>query len=176
MNRTPWLIGLSLALAGCVTSPPCEQAPDGEACQTERMLAQNDLMQVRFIIAVGDPEGYPLAAALLQRSAALDQRGETDFYQALLAIRRQQPAEDILPPLERAAAKHHPHAIALLYKVYQQPWLIAQPDPEQAQRYRDAYGQLAVARSGYPSLEKALEVVSRLVEPPPRGQPVQLDD
>ena len=167
MNKT-LLIGLTLALGGCAsTSPSCTGSLSSEHCRTERLLYQNDLMQARILIAVANPDGYPLAAALLERSAQFDQRGETDFYQALLAIRREQPATEILPLLEKAAAKHHPHAIALLYKVYEKPMLIDQPDPRRAQHYREAYSQLGVARSGYPSFEKALEVVTQLVEPPP---------
>lgn len=167
MNKT-LLIGLTLALGGCAsTSPSCTDSWSSEHCRTERLLYQNDLMQARILIAVANPDGYPLAAALLERSAPFDRRGETDFYQALLSIRRAQPATEVLPLLEQAAAKHHPHAIALLYKVYEQPFLIDQPDPGQARRYREAYSELDVARSGYPSFEKALEVVTQLVEPPP---------
>lgn len=167
MNKT-LLIGLALSLGGCAsTAPTCDDAWSSAHCRTERLLFQNDLMQARILIAVANPDGYPLAAALLERSAPLDQRGETDFYQALLAIRREQPASEVLQQLERAAAKQHPHAIALLYKVYQQPLLIDSPVPRKAQHYRDLYNQLDVARSGYPSLEKAVEVVTQLVESPP---------
>ena len=167
MNKS-LLIGLVLSLGGCAsTSPPCDESSNSEHCGTERLLYQNDLMQARFLITMANPDGYPLAAALLARSAPFDRRGETDFYQALLSIRRELPAREVLPLLEQAAAKHHPHAIALLYKVYQQPFLIDQADPGQARRYQEAYGELGVARSGYPSFEKALEVVTQLVERPP---------
>lgn len=166
MNKT-LLIGLALTLGGCATtSPSCNDSSSSEHCRTERLLYQNDLMQARFLIAAANPDGYPLAAALLERSARLDRRGETDFYQALLAVRQQQPAGEILPLLEQAAAKRHPHAIALLYKVYNEPFLIDQPDSSRAQHYREVYSELGVARSGYPSFEKALQVVTQLVEPP----------
>lgn len=162
------LLGLALALGGCASAPPaCDESWSSDECRTERLLYQNDLMQARILIAVANPEGYPLAAALLERSARLDRRGETDFYQALLALRREQPASEILPLLEQAAGKSHPHAIALLYKIYQEPFLIDRPNHEKARGYRDAYSELGVARSGYPSFEKAVEIVSQLVAPPP---------
>lgn len=169
MNKTLAMIGLALTLGGCAfAAPDCEDGTTDARRRTERLLYQNDLMQARLLIAIGDPDGYPLAAALLERSARLDRRGETDFYQALLSIRRKQPPTQILPLLEQAADKRHPHAIALLYKVYQEPLLIDRPDLRQAQRYRQAYSELDVARSGYPSFEQALQVVTRLLQPPPR--------
>lgn len=169
MNKT-LLFALTLTLGGCAsTSPRCDHSSSSEHCRTERLLYQNDLMQARILIAVANPDGYPLAAALLERSATLDWRGETDFYQALLSIRREQPATQVLPLLEQAAAKRHPHAIALLYKVYQEPFLIEQADSRRARHYREAYSELDVARSGYPSFEKALQVVTQLVETPPAG-------
>ena len=44
-------------------------------------------------------------------------------------------------------------------------------EPAEAQRYREAYDRLDVARSGYPPFEKALQVVTQLIgEPPPPAQ------
>lgn len=165
------LTGLLLALGGCAATPPCTHDWNSDACRIERLLQQNDLMQARYLVAARDPDGYPLAEALLLRAAPLDRRGETAFYRAVLAIRRGQPASEVLPLLEEAAAADHPHAIALLYKLYREPLLLARPDSVQAQRYREAYDRLDVARSGYPPFEKALQVVTQLIgEPPPPAQ------
>ena len=48
-------------------------------------------------------------------------------------------------------------------------------DPGKAQRYQTAYGSLDVARSGYPSFEKATALVNALLNEPPAvaGQPAQ---
>ena len=75
--------------------------------------------------------------------------------------------------LEKAKRKGHPHAVALLYKIYQEPYLIEQADPIRAEGYRQAYGELDVARSGYPSFDKSLELVDQLVAPPPPSVPYQ---
>jgi len=69
--------------------------------------------------------------------------------------------------LEKAADKGHPHAVALLYKIHQEPYLIEARDLDKADAYREAYTRLDVAQSGYPSFEKALALVSQLVEAPP---------
>ena len=162
------LVGLLLALGGCATHSSCDEP--GSACRAERLLYQNDLLQAKILISQADEDGYELAHALLDRSARLDKRGETEFYRALLLIRQgPQPAE-VLKLLERAADKGHPHAVALLYTVYQQPYLIGEQQPEKAETYRRAYAQLDVAQSGYPSFEKALELVSQLIEPPPPAE------
>jgi hypothetical protein len=158
------VIGLFMALGGCA-SQSCDQP--GSACRAERLLYQNDLLQAKILISVGDEDGYELAHALLDRSARLDERGEIEFYQALLLIRQGPQQSDVLRLLEQARDKGHPHAVALLYKIYQEPYLVAERDPDKAERYRQAYAELDVAQSGYPSFDKALELVSELVEPPP---------
>lgn len=161
------LVGLLLALGGCA-SHSCDEP--GSACRAERLLYQNDLLQAKILIAQADEDGYELAQALLERSARLDKRGETEFYQALLLIRQGPQQEEVLNLLERAADKGHPHAVAMLYRIYQQPFLIGEQQPEKAEAYRRAYAGLDVAKSGYPPFEKALEVVSQLLEPPPEAE------
>ncbi|WP_313085374.1 hypothetical protein [Pseudomonas sp.] len=159
------VIGLLMILGGCATQP-CESGSDSR-CQTERMLYQNDLLQAKILIAIGDENGYALADALLERSARLDERGEVEFYQALLKIRQGPQPEEVLNLLEKARAKRHPHAIALLYKMYEEPYLLDERDPAKAETYREDYATLDVARSGYPSFDKALALVTELIEPPP---------
>jgi len=159
------VIGLLMILGGCA-SPRCDQSSSDSTCRTERLLYQNDLLQAKILISIGDEDGYELADALLERSAPLDERGEIEFYQALLMIRQGPQQADVLRLLDEAAAKGHPHAVALLYKIYQEPYLVSETDPKRAEQYRQAYAELDVAQSGYPSFDKALELVSRLVEPP----------
>ncbi len=160
------VIGLLMTLGGCA-SQSCDEPASGSACRAERLLYQNDLMQAKILIAVGDEDGYELAGALLDRSARLDERGETEFYQALLLIRQGPQQSGVLRLLEQARAKGHPHAVALLYKIYDEPYLIDERDAEKAEQYRMEYAELDVAQSGYPDFDKALELVSQLVEPPP---------
>lgn len=164
MNKTA-VIGLLLALGGCA-SQSCDEPWSGSTCRAERLLQQNDLLQAKILVMVGDEDGHELAQALLERSARLDRHGETDLYQALLLIRREQPPAEVLRRLEKAAARRHPHAIALLYKIHHEPYLIEQPDSAKAAHYRAAYAELDVARSGYPSFGKALQLVDRLVAAP----------
>lgn len=161
------LVGLFLALGGCA-SHSCDEP--GGACRAERLLYQNDLLQAKILISQGDEDGYELAQALLDRSARLDKRGETEFYQALLLIRQGPQQDEVLQLLERAADKGHPHAVAMLYTIYQRAYLIDKQQPEKAEAYRRAYAELDVAKSGYPPFEKALEVVSQLIEPPPEAE------
>ena len=168
--KTTLLIGLLLALGGCA-SQSCGQPWNDDSCRAERLLHENDLLQAKILISTANEEGYELADALLKRASAQDRDGETDFYQALLAIRQGPQTEVVLQHLEDAQQKGHAHAIALLYKIHQEPYLIAERDPLMADRYRQAYGKLDVALSGYPSFEKALELVSNLVADPPRLQP-----
>jgi hypothetical protein len=160
------VIGLLVVLGGCA-SQPCDQPGSDSACHAERLLYQNDLLQAKILISIGDEAGYELADALLDRSARLDERGEIEFYQALLLIRQGPQQAEVLRLLETARAKGHPHAVALLYKIYQEPYLLEERDAAKADEYRQAYAELDVAQSGYPSFEKALELVSQLVEPPP---------
>jgi hypothetical protein len=158
------VIGLFMVLSGCA-SQSCDQ-PDS-SCHAERLLYQNDLLQAKILISIGDEDGYELAHALLDRSAGLDERGEIEFYQALLLIRQGPQQSEVLRLLEEARKKGHPHAVALLYKIYQEPYLVEAQDTAKAEEYRQAYAGLDVAQSGYPSFDKALELVSQLVEPPP---------
>lgn len=160
------IIGLLIVLGGCA-SQACDQAGSGSSCRAERLLYQNDLLQAKILISIGDEDGYELAHALLDRSTRLDERGEVEFYQALLLIRQGPQQAEVLRLLEQARKKGHPHAIALLYKMHQDPYLLGEQDTTKAEEYRQAYAELDVAQSGYPSFDKALELVSQLVEPPP---------
>ena len=160
------LIGLIVVLSGCA-SRPCDLAVSDNACRAERLLYQNDLLQAKILIAIGDENGYELADALLDRSARLDERGEIEFYQALLEIRQGPQQAQVVRLLEQAKAKGHPHAVALLYKIHQEPYLLDERNAAKAEEYRQAYAELDVAQSGYPSFDKALELVSQLVETPP---------
>lgn len=165
------LFGLLLTLGGCA-SQSCDRLWNDD-CRAERLLYQNDLMQAKILISIADEDSYELAQALLDRSAKLDRRGETEFYQALLLIRQGPEPSEVLQLLEKAKSKGHPHAVALLYKIYQEPYLLDVADPSKADRYKQAYGELDVARSGYPSFDKSLELVNQLVAPPPPSVPYQ---
>ncbi|AYC33736.1 hypothetical protein D3880_15845 [Pseudomonas cavernae] len=162
-----WMaIGMALALAGCA-SHSCDEPLSGSPCREERLLHQNDMLQAKLLLASGDPENYELAKALLDRAATQDTTGEAEFYQAVLMIRQGPEVDEVLALLERAAGKGHPHATALLYKVYAEPYLLSTADPRKANAYRAAYANLDVAKSGYPSFEQALKVVNALVTEPP---------
>ena len=93
------LFGLFLALGGCA-SQSCDRVWS-DSCRAERLLYQNDLMQAKILISVGNEDGYELAQALLDRSARLDRRGETEFYQALLLIRQGPEPSEVLQLLEQ---------------------------------------------------------------------------
>ncbi|MBM7060642.1 hypothetical protein JQX08_07960 [Pseudomonas sp. UL073] len=166
------LLTLSLLLAGCA-SHSCDDEPlSGTPCRDERLLHQNDMLQAKLLIASGDLENYELARALLNRAAADDTSGEVPFYQAVLLIREGPQVDEVLQLLETAAGRGHPHATALLYKVYAEPYLISEADPIRAQSYRAAYAELDVAKSGYPSFEQALRVVDGLLAAPTAAQAV----
>lgn len=165
------LFGLLLTLGGCA-SQSCDRLWN-DNCRAERLLYQNDLMQAKILISIADEDSYELAQALLDRSAKLDRRGETEFYQALLLIRQGPEPSEVLQLLEKAKSKGHPHAVALLYKIYQEPYLLDVADTTKAERYKRAYGELDVARSGYPSFDKSLKLVNQLVAPPPPSVPYQ---
>ncbi|HTN31557.1 MAG TPA: hypothetical protein VL178_12130 [Pseudomonas sp.] len=161
---TRWiLLGVALALGGCAAKP-CEPEPlDSHA---QHLLQENDLMQARLLVSSGPQSSLALADALLARSAERDSRGEVALYQAVSLIRQRATLEHILPLLERAAERRHPHALALLYKIYNEPFLAPQADRARALRYRQAYAELDVAKGGYPSFTRALMVVDQLVNPP----------
>lgn len=170
-------LALPLLLAGCSTSAtsPCDEPLSGEACRQERLLYQNDMLQAKMLIASGDLANYELADALLSRALERDERGEASFYMALLKIKEGPQVDEVLPLLEKAADAGQPYAVALLYKIWSEPFLVDQANPQKAQRYKNVYGSLDVARSGYPSFEKATALVDALLSEPPAvaGQPVQ---
>ena len=56
------LFGLLLTLGGCA-SQSCDRAWDDGGCRAERLLYQNDLMQAKILISVGDEDSYELAQA-----------------------------------------------------------------------------------------------------------------
>ncbi|GGJ90268.1 hypothetical protein [Pseudomonas matsuisoli] len=168
MTRCFMGLALIATLAGCATAPCDTPWSDGE-CRATKLLQQNDLLQAKMLAAAGNPEYYELANALLERATPTDTTGEAEFYRAILLIRQGPQAEEVLPHLEKAADRRHPHAIALLYKVYSEPYLVAEADPVKAEHYRTLYGQLDVAKSGYPSFEKALSLVTTLVQPETQG-------
>ncbi|TBU88300.1 hypothetical protein [Phytopseudomonas dryadis] len=159
-----WL-ALSLLLSGCA-STACDEPLSGEACRDKQLLHQNDMLQAKMLVVSGDMEGHELANALLRRAESEDSLGEVAFYQAILKIREGPQADEVLSKLEDAAAQKQPYAVALLYKIYAEPYLIDEADPIRAEEYRAAYAELDVAKSGYPSFEKALELVNQLVQAP----------
>ncbi len=129
-------------LASCAT---CRQDSD-----REKLLYENDMLQAKLIIV------------------ANDRSGEADFYQAVLIARRDGQASDcerITRLLERSAERRYPLANAMLYKIYAEPFLLPRADIPKAETYRQAYAELPVARSGYPSFERARQVVDRLLAP-----------
>ncbi|WP_152222090.1 hypothetical protein [Pseudomonas sp. SCB32] len=163
------VLSLSLLLAGCSSSAtaPCEARMSGQRCHAERLLYQNDMLQARMLIASGDLDNYELAGALLDRAQPFDRRGEVSFYKALLKIKEGQQVDQVLPLLEHAADAGQPYAVALLYKVWSEPYLVDKANPGKALRYQRAYTGLDVARSGYPSFEQSLALVDNLLAPPP---------
>ncbi|QRY82232.1 hypothetical protein JVX91_14395 [Pseudomonas sp. PDNC002] len=171
-HRTPYLlaaVALPLLLAGCSTSAtkPCDEPLSGDACRQERLLYQNDMLQAKLLIATGDLANYELAGALLERAMVKDERGEASFYMALLKIKEGPQVDEVLALLEKAADAGQPYAVALLYKIWSEPYLVDRVDPEKALRYRESYANLDVAKSGYPSFEKATALVNGLLAEPP---------
>ncbi|MFC3609231.1 hypothetical protein [Stutzerimonas tarimensis] len=164
--KTPLAAALLVALGGCAAPASyCDLSETGSACRQQHLLQQNDLIQAQILVTSGGEEGFELAAALLDRAEGGDRRGEVHFYRGLLGIRSGAALADTLAQLDTAASRQHPHAVALLYKIYSEPYLVAEADPERARQYRDAYAELDVARSGYPSFEQALVIVERLLPP-----------
>lgn len=161
-------ISVLLTLGGCATQEPepqinCDLTPDTPQCQSQRILNQNDLMQAKVLTTSGTPENLPLASALLERIHVADYQGEVAFYKALILI-RQNPKDTIriVQQLEQAADLQHPHATALLFRMYHDPYLLSRQDLAKADLYRKRYAQLDVARSGYPSFDQAVELTHRL--------------
>jgi hypothetical protein len=164
-----WIaLAASLGLAGCA-STICDSPWSRADCQTERLLYQNDLLQAKILVSSGDLESLELAEALLDRAARDDETGETAFYKAVLLIRLGPQPDEVLELLEKAVARGHPHATALMYKIYSEPFLVSQADPVKAGEYRADYARLDVAKSGYPSFERALALVDALVAAPPES-------
>ena len=125
------MLGISLLLAGCssATIAPCEASMGSQRCHVERLLYRNDMLQAKMLIASGDPGNYELAGALLDRAQPFDERGEVSFYKALLKIKEGPQVSEVLPLLEHAADAGQPYAVALLYKVWSEPYLVAQANP-----------------------------------------------
>lgn len=158
---------LSLLLAGCATSSnTCDEPMTGDSCRDRQLLYQNDMLQAKMLVMSGDMESHELANALLRRAASEDERGEVEFYQAILMIREGPQTDEVLAKLETAAEKQQPYAVALLYRIWSQPYLVDEADPIRAEEYRADYAELDVAKSGYPSFEKALELVDKLTQTP----------
>jgi len=157
---------LSLMLAGCASPTTCDEPLSGDSCRDRQLLYQNDMLQAKMLVMSGDMESHELANALLRRAASDDERGEVEFYQAILMIREGPQPEEVLAKLEAAADKQQPYAVALLYRIWSQPYLVDEADPIRAEEYRADYAELDVAKSGYPSFEKALELVDQLVQMP----------
>lgn len=156
---------LSLMLAGCA-STSCDEPLSGDSCRDRQLLHQNDMLQAKLLVASGDMETHELASALLRRAESEDELGEVAFYQAILMIREGPQTDEVLSKLEDAAQQHQPYAVALLYKIWSEPFLVNEADPIRAEQYRADYAELDVAKSGYPSFEKALELVNGLVRTP----------
>ncbi|TBU77205.1 hypothetical protein [Pseudomonas daroniae] len=156
---------LSLMLAGCA-STSCDEPLSGDSCRDRQLLYQNDMLQAKMLVVSGDMENHELASALLRRAESEDTLGEVAFYQAILMIREGPQTDEVLSKLEAAAKHEQPYAVALLYKVWSEPYLVDEADPIRAEEYRAAYAELDVAKSGYPSFEKALELVNQLVQMP----------
>src|SRR5690606_2394921 len=117
-------------------------------------------MQARLLITSGPRDALELADALLVRIADQDPRGEVAFYRAVSLIRQRGALPDILALLEDAAEQRHPHALALLYKIHNEPYLAPRADRARALRYRQAYAELDVAKSGYPSSTPPRKTIS----------------
>lgn len=157
---------LSLMLAGCASPTTCDEPLSGDSCRDRQLLYQNDMLQAKMLVMSGDMESHELVNALLRRAASEDERGEVEFYQAILMIREGPQTEDVLAKLEAAAEKQQPYAVALLYRIWSQPYLVDEADLIRAEEYRADYAELDVAKSGYPSFEKALELVDTLIQTP----------
>lgn len=164
MLLRPTAVIACVLLSGCA-STPCDD-PLSDACRDAQLLQQNDMLQARLLVASGELDQHPLANALLDRAAKQDTRGETAFYQAILKVREGPQVDDVLNLLQESAEHDHPYAIALLYKIYSEPYLVEEDDPVRAETYRATYAELDVAKSGYPSLTQALQVVDGLLSAP----------
>ncbi len=164
-----WIAALALAgITGCASHDEFPvNGNDDDSARRQQLLMENDMLQAKLLITSGDLESLELAAALLDRAAPDEHTGEADFYKAVLLIRQGPQPDEVIELLERAAEHDHPHAIALLYKIYNEPYLIVDADPVRAEYYRERYSELDVAKSGYPSFERALDLVQRLLTPPP---------
>ncbi|TWI50952.1 hypothetical protein IQ22_03651 [Pseudomonas duriflava] len=161
MNKWIPLLATSALLMGCAAHTPSLTEDE------QRLLLQNDLLQAKILVVAGGEDDLRLANALLTRAArqASPQEkniGEIEFYKALILMKQGPQTEDVLTLLDRSANKQYPLAYALLYQIYSKPYLVDEADPIRAETYKDKYGELDVAKSGYPSFEKALILVDRL--------------
>ncbi|GGM01883.1 hypothetical protein ACFQDN_16555 [Pseudomonas asuensis] len=147
-------------LVGCASKSP--QLTQDE----QHLLIQNDLLQAKILVVSGGEDDLKLADALLNRASIYADKakgtGEIEFYKALVMIKQGPQADDVLPLLEASAGKEYPLAYAMLYQIYSKPYLVAEVDPIRAETYKNSYSDLDVAKSGYPSFEKALTLVERL--------------
>jgi hypothetical protein len=159
-----WMLPLlCVSLAGCALGGHHEatETPPLSAEQIT-LLRQNDLLQAKLLVLGGSEEQLKLADALLLRNGGSSADGEVEFYRAVIAIKQGPQTDDVLELLNASADRHYPLAYALLYRMYTDPFLVPEADPIQAQTYKSAYGDLPVARSGYPSFDKAVEVTRQL--------------
>lgn len=153
----------------CVSLVGCSLGGHREADETPplseeqiTLLRQNDLLQAKLLILGSGEEQLRLADALLMRNGGSSLDGEVEFYRAVIAIKQGPQTDDVLELLNQSAAKRYPLAFALLYRIYSEPFLLPEADPIQAQTYKSGYAELAVAKSGYPSFDKAVEVTRQL--------------
>ena len=159
-----WMLPLlCVSLAGCSLGGHHEAADTRplRADQTT-LLRQNDLLQAKLLVLGGSEEQLKLADALLLRNGGTSADGEVEFYRAVIAIKQGPQTDDVLELLNASADHRFPLAYAPLCRLYPVPLLVPEADPIQAQTYKSAYGELAVAKSGYPSFDKAVEVTRQL--------------
>lgn len=158
-----WITLAALLMLGGCASKACTNAEVGSPCRTDRLLYNNDMLQAKLLIVAGDPQNNELTQALLKRASNGDATGEAPFYEAVVMIRENADLSATLKVLDKAAKQNHPLAITLLSKLYSENPDIR--DAAKAQQYRETYSHLDVAKSGYPSFEKALSVVNSLLAP-----------
>ena len=159
-----WMLPLlCVSLAGCSLGGHHEAAYTRPlSAEQTTLLRQNDLLQAKLLVLGGSEEQLKLADALLLRNGGTSADGEVEFYRAVIAIKQGPQTDDVLELLNASADHRYPLAYALLYRMYTDPFLVPEADPIQAQTYKSAYGELAVAKSGYPSFDKAVEVTRQL--------------
>ena len=103
---------------------------------------KTSLLLAKMIIIERNDASYDLAESLLDDVQPYDESGDVELFKALLHIRKNmQPSEtdEILELLNDSADKVNPLALALLFKIYSEPFLLSQPDKEKAELYKDRY-------------------------------------